>query len=113
GVDGQLRVLNSVTTPQEVCAAAEKTRFAWTQYRFKVQEAHDFVATNLDLYRSSFRIGKEKLKGAASFVLNQIESVQIFLEESHPKRGTVGHLMEDVTSRINLVERKLQDSGCF
>lgn len=114
--DGLLRMvklMKGAKTQLEICSAAEKTRFAWAQYRYKVQEAHDFVATNMDLYRSSFRIGKERLKRATSFVLFQLDSVQDYLDGNRPESETVGDLMRDVNHRVPEVESLLQKSGCF
>lgn len=113
GLDRQFALMTSAVTPKEKCAAAEKTRFAWAQYRYKVQEAHDFVATNLDLYRSSFSIGKEKVKKSTRFVLEQIDSVQDYLENRAPIEESVGDLMKDVSGKLKNVETKLQASGCF
>lgn len=113
GVERMLKLMDEAKTMKEKCSSAEKTRFAWAQYRFKVQESHDFVATNLDLYRSSFRIGKERLKRATLYVLYQMDSVQDFAEDKHPKKETVGDLMRDVSFKIKEVESRLQNSGCF
>lgn len=114
--DGLLRMIKltrGAKTQKEICSAAEKTRFAWAQYRYKVQEAHDFVATNMDLYRSSFRIGKERLKRSTSFVLFQMDSVQDYLEGNRPESESVGDLMKDVNNRVSEVESLLQRSNCF
>lgn len=113
GLNNQIKLHDQARTPTEKCAAAEKLRFAWAQYRFKVQEAHDFVATNLDLYRSSFNIGKEKVKGSTRYVLEQIDSVQDFTEGKTPKEDSVGDLMSDVSSKLKGVETRLISSGCF
>lgn len=113
GLVHQQNLLLQARTPKEKCAAAEKTRFAWAQYRYKVKEAHDFVSTNLDLYRSSFRIGKEKLKGSTKYVLQQMDSVQDYMDEKTPQKNSVGELMMDVSSRIKPVEDTLRLSGCF
>lgn len=113
GLSRQLELLSQARSKPEICSAAEKTRFAWAQYRFKVGEAHDFVATNLDLYRSSFRIGKEKLKRATRNVLEQIDSVLAVKEGRTPIKDSVGDLMRDVQSQVKDVELKLKSSGCF
>jgi hypothetical protein len=113
GLDRQIKLLDSAQTQKEKCAAAEKTRFAWAQYRYKVQESYDFVATNLDLYRSSFRIGKERQKRATFYVLEQMDSVQDFQDGRKPLLESVGDLMSDVSGRVKIVETKLQQSGCF
>ena len=113
GLNEQIKLLDGATTPKEKCAAAEKLRFAWAQYRYKVQEAHDFVSTNLDLYRSSFNIGKEKVKGSTLYVLEQIDSAQDFLEGKEPREESVGDLMNDVSSKLKAVETRLVKSGCF
>lgn len=113
GLDRMLKLMSTARTQKEICSAVEKTQFAWSQYRYKVQEAHDFVATNMDLYRSSFRIGKERLKRATSYVLFQMDSVQDFIDGKFPEEESVGDLMRDVTLRVNAVEGKLQNSGCF
>lgn len=113
GLTAQLELMDEAKTPKEKCAAAEKTRFAWTQYRYKVQEAHDFIATNMDLYRSSFRIGDERLKRPTKYVLGQIETVEAFKENRVPGEESVGDLMKDVSSRIKGVEQRLKQTGCF
>lgn len=113
GLNRMLKLMSTARTQKEICSAVEKTQFAWSQYRYKVQEAHDFVATNMDLYRSSFRIGKERLKGATIYVLSQMDSVQDFIDGKFPEEDSVGDLMRDVTIRVNAVEAKLQNSGCF
>jgi hypothetical protein len=113
GLDAQLELMEKVSTTKEKCSAAEKTRFAWTQYRYKVQEAHDFVATNMDLYRSSFRIGKERLKGSTLYVLSQMDSVQDYFDGKEPKEKSIGALMKDVNNKVKQVEARLQNSGCF
>lgn len=113
GLETQVELLDDAKTPKEKCSAAEKTRFAWAQYRYKIQEAHDFVATNLDLYRSNFRIGNERLKSSTTFVLKQIESVEAFLDGKAPAKDSVGLLMKDVSGKMTSVETKIQDSGCF
>lgn len=113
GLNRQLTLLLQAQNQKEKCAAAEKTRFAWAQYRYKVKEAHDFVATNMDLYRSSFRIGKERLKGATTYVLEQMDSVQAFNEGRQPQKESLGELMSDVTNRVKRVEDTLRNSACF
>jgi hypothetical protein len=113
GLGRMLKLMGEANTQREKCAAAEKTRFAWAQYKYKVQEAHDFVSTNMDLYRSSFRIGKERLKRATSFVLFQMDSVQTYVEGKRPEEESVGDLMRDVTERVSKVEEDLRQSGCF
>jgi hypothetical protein len=113
GLNNQIKLLDQAQTAKEKCAAAEKLRFAWAQYRYKVQEAHDFVATNLDLYRSSFNIGKERVKGSTLYVLDQIESVQDYFDGQVPPKESVGELMKDVSSKVKSVETKIITSGCF
>ncbi|WPU64436.1 hypothetical protein [Peredibacter starrii] len=113
GLEHQLSLFKSTTNQRERCSAAEKTRFAWTQYRYKIQEVHDFVATNLDLYRSSFRIGKERQKRATSYVLAQIDSVEDFLSDKRPADESAGYLMKDVANKVKDVEILLHASGCF
>lgn len=113
GLNNQIKLLDQAQTAKEKCAAAEKLRFAWAQYRYKVQEAHDFVATNLDLYRSSFNIGKERVKGSTLYVLDQIESVQDYFDGKVPPKETVGELMKDVSSKVKSVETRIITSGCF
>jgi hypothetical protein len=68
----------------------------------------------MDLYRASFRIGKEKQRRAAAYVLNQIRSVEeldhVFLEL---EKKSLGSYMRDVKNRMSEVEDKLATSGCF
>jgi hypothetical protein len=113
GLNSQLSLLETASTNEEKCAAAEKTRFAWVQYKFKIQEAHDFVATNTDLYRSSFRIGKERLKRSTRYVLFQMDSVRDYNDGKGPQSETIGSLMYDISKRVNNIETKLKTSGCF
>lgn len=113
GLEHQLSLMRMASTPREKCSAAEKTRFAWSQYRYKTQEIHDFVATNLDLYRSSFRIGKERLKRSTLFVLQQIQSVETFMTGQTPIEGSAGFLMDDASKKVKVVEPLLHNSGCF
>jgi hypothetical protein len=113
GLNEQLRLFEQARNPRETCSATEKIRFAWAQYKYKVQETHDFIATNFDLYRSNFRIGSETLKRSTRFVLEQIESVHRFNELNVPEENTVGELMLDVASKVSGVEAKLRTSGCF
>jgi hypothetical protein len=96
--------------PRERCAAAEKLRFAWAQYRYKTQESYDFVATNLDLYRSSFKIGKERQRRSTRYVIYQISSVN---QENPTDIETVGYHIKNVKNLVNTIEQKLQKSGCF
>lgn len=112
-VDRQVQNFHLAVDEKERCAAAEKLRFAWTHYRYKAQEAHDFVTTNLDLYRSSFRVGKEKTKKNMRYVLNQIESVEVKQRGDTPARASVGELMNEVETKIVDVERLIHQSGCF
>lgn len=112
-VDRQVQNFHLAKDEKEKCAAAEKLRFAWTHYRYKAQEAHDFVTTNLDLYRSSFRVGKEKLKKNMRYVLNQIESVEVKQKGGTPAMASVGELMNEVETKIVDVERLIHQSGCF
>lgn len=109
----QIKVFDAAESQREKCAAAEKLRFAWAQYRYKVQEAFDFVATNLDLYRSSFKTGKEKQKRARRFVMEQISSVDELSTDPTPPAETVGHHMNSVKLFMEGVEKRLQDSACF
>ncbi|WP_408097430.1 hypothetical protein ACJVC5_00550 [Peredibacter sp. HCB2-198] len=113
GLERQLLLLKATKTPRERCSAAEKARFAWSQYRYKIQEVHDFVATNLDLYRSSFRIGKERQKRATSFVISQIDTVEDFLNGKQPAEESAGYLMNDVSKKVKDVEILLHSTGCF
>lgn len=113
GLEKQLELMAEAKGKKEICAVAEKIRFAWTQYRYKVQEAHDFIETNFDLYRSTFQIGDESLKRSTSYVLSQIESVEVFKENKVPQSSTVGELMRDVSGRISGVEQALKASQCF
>jgi hypothetical protein len=113
GLKRMLKLLTDAATTNEKCSAAIKTRFAWVQYKYKIQEAHDFIATNMDLYQSSFRIGKERLKRSTKQVLYQMDSVQSFLAGQTPPRNSVGELMMDVSLKVSEVESKLQASGCF
>jgi hypothetical protein len=114
GLEKQLEKFDSAKTPTEKCAAAEKVRFAWAQYKFKVQESYDFVATNTDLYRSSFAIGRERWGwGNATYVLDQIESVLGREMGVKPQKDTVGYFMENVETRLPQVEDLLAKSACF
>ena len=108
-----LNVFSSSNNQKEVCAAAEKIKFAWAQYRFKIEEAHDFVATNMDLYRSSFRIGRERSRNATNYVLAQMDSTQDYRDQNVPKEGTIGSLMLDVRRNLVPTENILLNSGCF
>jgi hypothetical protein len=112
-IEKMLPRFNTARTGKEKCAAADKLRFAWTQYRFKVQEAHDFVATNMDLYRSIFRVGKEKIKRHMLYVLNQMDSVEDKMLGKIPEENTVGELMNDVENKLDDIESRLHNSGCF
>lgn len=98
---------------REFCSAAEKLRFAWAQYRAKVQESFDFASTNFDLYRSTFKVGKQKIKRAQEYVLQQIESVEGLDRKIAPEEETIGHMVSHVKGRLNTVEKRLRDSGCF
>lgn len=112
-IEKLLPMFNQARSGKEKCAAADKLRFAWTQYRFKVQEAHDFVATNMDLYRSSFRVGKEKVKKHMLYVLEQIDSVEDKQQGLIPEEDTVGELMNNVENKVDDIESKLHKSACF
>ncbi len=112
-VQKQLALFDEAKNGVERCGAAEKLRFAWTQYRLKVQEAHDFVTTNLDLARSSFRVGKERLKSHTEFVLGEIESVALFQQGKEVPEESVGELMKNVLGMQSNVETKLHASKCF
>lgn len=112
-VDKLIQTYNTARPGKEQCSAAEKLRFAWTQYRYQVQEAFDFVATNLDLYRSSFILGKERLKWKKRYVLSQMDSVQQQQRGDTPEENTVGDLMTQLTKRVSLVERTIHQSNCF
>lgn len=112
-LDRQVTLFSRAAPGNEKCASAEKLRFAWSQFRYKVQEAHDFVSTNIDLYRSSFRVGKEKTKKDTLYVLSQIESVEELTSSQKAPEGTVGDLMQIVERNVGLVEPRLHASGCF
>lgn len=112
-VDKLVQTYNLAKPGKEQCSAAEKLRFAWTQYRYQVQEAYDFVATNLDLYRSSFILGKERLKWKKKYVLSQMDSVQQQQRGDIPEENTVGDLMINLTKRVPQVERTIHESNCF
>lgn len=103
----------SGSSKREHCAAAEKLRFAWAQYRAKVQESYDFVSTNLDLYRSSFKTGKEKMKRARRYVIAQIDSVEISNTNGKPEQESIGDYVLDVKRNVSGVEKRLRNSACF
>ncbi len=113
GLKKQITQIDHAQPGREKCAAAEKLRFVWAQYHFKAQESYDFVATNLDLYRSSYKIGNEKQKAATDFVLGQIFSIEEVEEGRTPAPQSVGYYMNSVNRLMGEVEGKLQDSGCF
>jgi hypothetical protein len=113
GLQNQLSWFDEAKNPKERCAAAEKLRFAWAEYRYKVQESFDFVATNMDLYRASFKIGKERQRRSTHYVLNQISSVEDFESGEILKNPSVGFYMQKTRDFMNHVEQKLQTSGCF
>lgn len=112
-VERQFQLFNRARVTKEKCAAAEKLRFAWTQYRYKVQEAHDFVSTNVDLYRSNFRVDGERVKRHMRYVLDQIDSVDVKSRGEIPEQDSVGELMNNVENKLRDVERRLHESGCF
>ena len=98
---------------REKCSGAEKLRFAWAQFKFKVQESHDFVSTNMDLYRSSFKVGKERITNARQYVLDQIESVDMLQTGGVVEEETLGDLMVRVRKSVGPIETRLENSGCF
>lgn len=104
---------DSAVTEFERCSAAEKLRFSWAQYRYKVQESHDFISTNLDLYRSKYQVGKEKLKKHTRSVLEQVASVDGLERGMKPKEETVGAYMLHVSESVEPVELRLRNSKCF
>lgn len=112
-VDMQLSKFSEAENQRQKCAAAERLRFAWTQFRLKIQEASDFVSTNEDLARLKFQVGKEKLKGDTKFVILQMESAAAFKRGETPMRNSVGELMTLVEAKLKVVEPKLQESACF
>lgn len=96
---------------KEYCSVAEKTLFMWSQYMAQVQESYDFVMTNVDLYRSSFKVGKEKVKRAQIFVLRQMESVidhEKVLDPDH-----VGYYIKHIADKTQEIEGLLEKTGCF
>lgn len=113
GLNKQIYQLDQANGAREKCAAAEKLKFAWAQYRYKAQESYDFVVTNLDLYRSSYKIGKERQKRATNYVLSQVASVEDAEAGLQPAYESVGLYMNSVRSLMGGVEEKLQNSGCF
>lgn len=113
GLEKQIALFDEAQVGKEKCAAAEKVKFAWAQYRYKAQESYDFVATNLDIFRSSYKIGKERQKRATSYVLNQISSIEIAEAGEQPEYESVGFYMNSVRNMMNEVERKLQASECY
>lgn len=113
GLYKQIAQFDSASGNREKCAAAEKLKFAWAQYRYKTQESFDFVATNLDLYISSYKIGKERGKKATNYVLAQISSVEEAEAGNQPEYQSVGQYMNSVKQLMGGVEEKLQSSGCF
>ncbi len=113
GLEAQLELLTNAVSTQEKCSAAEKTRLAWAQYRYKVEEGYDFVSTNLDLFRSNFKIGKEKLNRSTKYVLAQIESVEEIKAGKAPGKETLGSYVQDIKNRVQSVESRLKQSGCF
>lgn len=113
GLNKQILQFDIANGNKEKCAAAEKLKFAWAQYRYKAQESYDFVATNLDLYRSSYKIGKERQKRATNYVLSQVASVEEAEAGQQPAYKSVGLYMNSVKQHMNEVEEKLQNSGCY
>ena len=111
-LDRQFKLLELATTRPQICAGSEKLRFAWAEYRFKIQEAHDFITTNLDLYRATFRIGREKQRRSLNYVMAQIYSVESYEAGDRPARGTIGEFMAQTMERLEPVERKLREHGC-
>lgn len=111
-LDRQFDLLDLARTRPQICAGSEKLRFAWAEYRFKIQEAHDFITTNLDLYRATFRIGREKQRRSLNYVMAQIYSVESFEAGDRPERGTVGDFMAQTLERVEPVEGKLREHGC-
>jgi hypothetical protein len=109
----QIVNFDAAKNQRERCGAAEKLRFAWAQYRFRVQEVHDFVSTNMDIYRSIFRVGKIRPKRTTRYVLHQMESVEHLSSGQLPAPGSVGELMNNVQSFQEGVEYRLHHSGCF
>jgi hypothetical protein len=113
GLNKHLFQLSEASEGTEKCAAVEKLKFVWAQYRYKAQESYDFVATNLDLYRSSYKIGNERQKKSTNYVLKQIESID-YEEQGHaPASDSVGYYMKSVKELMIEVEGKLESSGCL
>lgn len=113
GLQNQMIWIDEAKTPRERCSSAEKLRFAWAEYRYKVQESFDFVATNLDLFRASFKIGREGQRRSTYYVLTQISSVENYQNGENLKSRSVGFYMQKTKELMNKVENKLQNSGCF
>lgn len=113
GLKNQIDLLKEANSLKEKCSAAEKTRLAWTQYRFRAEEGYDFVATNVDLFRSNFKIGKEKLNSSTRFVLTEIESVEDLKRGLVPEQRMLAYYMRDITNRVKEVEKLLKESACF